>query len=455
MAGVACLAAPREIAAQESRARTYTLEEAVAQALANHPRLAAASAEVSAAVARIDEARAGDLPRVGVSAQLNRSTGNTVPGAFFATLGFPSVAGAAGRGTTFDGGVWQTGVSLWATWDVLSTARQAAATDVALAGQREVEAATSARRLEVGYGAAEAFLLLLEAQETARAAKASVDRAQLLVLMTRPLVEQRLRPGSDTARADAELANAHMLVVRAEQSCELRRAQLAEAVGNTSLRVDAAPGGLAGPIDHVVVGRPATSPNHPDIVESNAAIERAVDAHRLIEMEYLPRIDLVAALWMRGSGLSQSPGAGLVPDVANWAAGATVTWSFLDIPLIRARARAASATRDAAVARRAEAYLAVTGQLWSATAILDGALRIAQQTPAALASARSAEQQASARFKAGLAALVEVADSERLLTQTEIDDAIARLEVRRALLLLARASGDLGPFLAHARAGGA
>jgi outer membrane protein TolC len=252
------------------------------------------------------------------------------------------------------------------------------------------------------------------------------------------------------------LANAQVLVVRADQSCEVRRAQLAEAIGNASLRIDAAPGGLAGSFDRIIVGPAAASPNHPDIVARDAAIERAVGVRRLIDAEYLPRIDLVAALWTRGSGLSQNPAAaGFWPAVPNWAAGATVTWPFLDIPLIRARARAASATRDAAVARRAEASLAITGQLWTASAILEGALRVARQTPAALASARSAEQQASARFKAGLATLVEVADSGRLLTQAEIDDAIARLEVRRALLLLARASGDLGPFLAQVSAGGA
>jgi hypothetical protein len=40
-----------------------------------------------------------------------------------------------------------------------------------------------------------------------------------------------------------------------------------------------------------------------------------------------------------------------------------------------------------------------------------------------------------------------------VLAQAEIDDAVARLEVRRAQLLLARASGDLGPFFAQARSG--
>jgi hypothetical protein len=46
---------------------------------------------------------------------------------------------------------------------------------------------------------------------------------------------------------------------------------------------------------------------------------------------------------------------------------------------------------------------------------------------------------------------VEVADAERLLTQAEVNDAVARLQVLRADLLVARAAGDLEPFLARVR----
>jgi len=43
-----------------------------------------------------------------------------------------------------------------------------------------------------------------------------------------------------------------------------------------------------------------------------------------------------------------------------------------------------------------------------------------------------------------------VADAERLLTQAEIDDALAKLNVWRALLAMAAAQGDLGAFLQQA-----
>ena len=94
----------------------------------------------------------------------------------------------------------------------------------------------------------------------------------------------------------------------------------------------------------------------------------------------------------------------------------------------------------------------MAGELATSTSVLRGALKVAAQTPATLAAARIAEQQAAARFKTGLTPVVEVADAERVLAQAEIDDALAKLEVRRALLLLARASGDLGPFLIRSRA---
>jgi hypothetical protein len=45
---------------------------------------------------------------------------------------------------------------------------------------------------------------------------------------------------------------------------------------------------------------------------------------------------------------------------------------------------------------------------------------------------------------------VEVADAERLLTQAQIDDALAKLGVWRALLGVAAAEGDLQPFLESA-----
>ena len=82
-----------------------------------------------------------------------------------------------------------------------------------------------------------------------------------------------------------------------------------------------------------------------------------------------------------------------------------------------------------------------------AKATLAGTRRVAQNLPIQLEAARATEQQASARYKAGLTSIVEVAEAERILTQAEIDDALARLSVWRALLAIAAAQGDLNPYV--------
>ena len=85
--------------------------------------------------------------------------------------------------------------------------------------------------------------------------------------------------------------------------------------------------------------------------------------------------------------------------------------------------------------------------LEQAQAKLDGARQIAQNTPIEVAAAQQSEQQQRARFQSSLATVVEVAVAESILTQAQGDDAIARLNVWRAIADLAVARGNVAPFL--------
>ncbi len=429
-----------------------TLDDAVTFALAHHPRLRVSSAEESAASAAVDEARTDDLPSAGVSGELNRSTGNTVPGALVPVDGFTPIAGAP-RGRTFDGGSWQTGMSVWARWDVVSLLRQAVAVDVALASRREASAAASAQRLEVAYASADAFLAEVAAEQAVISAQASLDRARVFATSAHALAAQQLRPELDAVRAEAEVAFAQTQLARTEQALEVRRAQLAAALGVAGVRVFVVADGVLTPDVAESTRTPETSTAHPLLLAADAVIAHAAEQRRSVKLAYLPRVDLVAALSARGSGLYGSPAAGLVPDVPNWVAGVVVSWPLTEFSKDAARERVAQAAEVTANARREETLLAVQAQLETAHALLDGARRVARGTPAALESARAAQTQARARYDAGLASILDVADANRSLAQAELDDVLARLDVQRADLLLARARGDLTPFLQTVRAG--
>jgi outer membrane protein TolC len=434
--------------------RAISLADAVEYALAHNPRVREVEAARVVAQDRTDAARARLLPDLSIVAQVNRGTGNVVPGPLFSLRGIPNLSGPP-QGRSFNSGVWGSTMGASASWDVLLLERQMAVVDAALAEEGRAEAGTAALKLEVAFNAADRFVTLLSRTEIVRAARAGVDRDRVFVQIVKALTDQALRPGADLSRAQAELAIAEAQLIRTEQSAEVARIELGQALGEPRLAITPLPGPL-------LSGQPgaaltARTP-HPVLVESDAAVTAAQKRERAVGLEYLPRLELVGALWTRGSGLSNngkaSPANGLAPDTPNWAAGITFVWPLLETVGVRARARAEAANVQAATARRAELGDLIDAQLLSAAVIADGARRVAAETPIALESARAAETQATARYRSGLATVLEVAEAQRLLTDAEIQDAEARLGVWSALLLAARATGDLGPFLTLAGGGG-
>ena len=78
---------------------------------------------------------------------------------------------------------------------------------------------------------------------------------------------------------------------------------------------------------------------------------------------------------------------------------------------------------------------------------MQAARAIAANTPVQLAAARQNAEQATARYQAGLTGIVDVADAQNLVAQSDAQDQIARVDVWRALLAQAVAGGSLEPFL--------
>ncbi len=437
----------------------FDLYDAVAYALAHHPAVQARTAEAAAQKAGVDVARAAYLPQLDASLQVIAGTGNVLRGALFPMADIPSVSGPPlGRGLS--DASFGTLAGVGASWNALGLPEQIAQVDAALAGEQEAQAQVAVERLAVAYGAADQFLDLVSREQIARAANANVDRARTLARIVDTLVAQQLRPGADASRAQAELALAVTQVIRAGQSAAVSQVALARALGAAGHTI-----GVRG--DALLLVRSAagvaTQGTKNPLVLQAAAAERAANArHRAVRWQYAPRLDLVASLWTRGSGLSNgtstgalppTPADGLLPDTPNWAAGLVLTWPALEIVATHARSRAAAARGEAAHARRSDVEQAIQSQLDAARKSLAAAQQVAANTPVALAAARAAESQATARYRAGLATVVEVAEAQRLLAEAEAEDAVARIDVWRAQLLVARAVGDLDPFFAQLRPG--
>jgi hypothetical protein len=114
---------------------------------------------------------------------------------------------------------------------------------------------------------------------------------------------------------------------------------------------------------------------------------------------------------------------------------------------MRERVRIETQNERAEVAIYDRIVRELSSQSEQARAEREGARRVAETTPIQLASARVLEQQSRVRYDAGLATIIEVADSQRLLLQAEVGDAVARLGVWRALVAEAAARGDISELL--------
>ena len=106
---------------------------------------------------------------------------------------------------------------------------------VASAARAESEAAVKRTQFDVAVATADAYLTLVAAQETVRAAQAGVDRAEVIARTITAQVNAQLRPGADQSRAEAELAAARTQLIQAQQAVEVARATLAQFTGTRTV----------------------------------------------------------------------------------------------------------------------------------------------------------------------------------------------------------------------------
>ena len=432
-----------------------TISQAVEGALKNYPSIRVSQEQINAAAAGIQLARTAYLPRVDMLAQANRATRNNVFGLLLPqpTSTIPSMSGPV-TGTNNLGTAWGSAIGTLVTWEPFDFGLRKASVTSASAARAQQEAALKRTQFDVMVAAADAYVTLAAAQETVRAAQAGVDRATVLSRTIGALVNAELRPGADASRAQAELAAARTQLIQAEQAVDVSRANLSQFIGLEPAQIRVSAPKLLQSPPQAAVAPPDTAAN-PLSVEQNAVVEQLRAQLRILERSYFPRFYLQGAAYARGTGAEVNGTNleglnGLAPTTQDYALGFTVTFPVMERASIRAKEAEQSANIRAETARYQQIATDLKARWNVAAATLGGARNVAANTPVQVSAARAATEQATARYRSGLGNIDEIAEAQRLLVQAEIDDALARLGVWRALLGIAAAAGDLQPFLSEA-----
>jgi outer membrane protein len=430
-----------------------TIDQAVQRALAQYPSVRVSAEKVSAAAAAIKLARTSYLPAADLLGQVNRATHNNVFGLLLPLPGLPVLSSISGPvlGTNSVNNVWGTAVGALVSWEPFDFGLRNATVRSANAAQAVAGAQLEVTKLQVAAVSADAFLAILAGQQTVAVAQAAVERAKVLDQSVGVLVKNELRPGADASRARAELALAETQLIQAEQAVEVGKAVLAQMLGVTPQSLQLDPGPLLQPPREPTASE-APPAQHPYARAQDAAIEQVRARERILDKSYYPHFTLEGTSYARGTGVrpdgtTGGAASGLGPNIQNWAIGMNVTFRLFDRFSIHARQEIERYNERAEAARYDQVLQDLNGQREQAKANLTGALRVARNTPIQLAAAVATMEQANARYKAGLATIVEVAEAQRLLSRSEIDDTLAKLGIWRARLALYVAQGDLAPFL--------
>lgn len=436
--------------ADQPASRVFTLEGAVNFALKNYPAVRASLERVSAARGGVALARTSYWPRADMLWQSNRASRNNIFGLLLPQSVIPAISGPV-LPFTSNSSAWGSAAGALLSWEPFDFGYRRAIVEAARAAQDRANGEAALTGLDIAAAAADTFLNLVAAQERVRAAQADVDRRQVLAKSVHVLADNQLRPGADASRADAELAAARTRLFEAEATEQETRAALAAILGIAGGDVKIDPGPLlALPRGGAL---PAAAPSaHPFARVGKARIDESAAKLHALDRSFVPHFNFQSAIFGRGSGANTDGTLagglnGLGLERANWAAGVTLTFPLLEFASIRARKQIEAANERAEEARYNQALQDLTGQTAKARAAWEGARRVAENTPVQLRAARDNEAQAGARFQAGLTTIVDVSDAQRLLVQAEIEDALARLNVWRALGALAAAQGSLEPFM--------
>jgi outer membrane protein TolC len=431
--------------------KVLTLQDALQYALDHYPAIKAAIEQVNVSTAGVTVAKSAYLPRLDSLWQMNRATVNNVTGLLLPQSIIPGITGPPLPSVSSQS-AWGSAAGALFSWEPLDFGLRDAGVhgaDAAITRARADEALT---RLDVQSAVGVAFLAVVQAEQAVTATEADVERRNVLARAAHTLADNQLRPGAEASRADAERAAADTRAILARQTLILARSSLARVLGVTSGSVGVDSTGLLTAAPRAdAPADPASA--HPLAKARQASVDVARTQEEVLEHTNRPRLFVQSALFARGTGAMangtiEGGASGLGFDRANWAAGLQVVFpNVFEFSSLRARRAASAATTRAEGARYEEALLMVTSQQQAASAMVEAARAVAANTPLQLASARQSEAQASARYQAGLASIVEVADTQTLLAQAEYQDAVARVEVWRAMLAEAIAHGDVAPFV--------
>ena len=421
--GIRPFATPQELIGRE-----LTLEEAVNIGIENAPKIVARIGDYVAAQQRVSQALAPLLPQLTGSGSYGRAR---------------SVSSMSGAVTQGDFG----SASITASQLLFDFGRTWAAKDVAKSSAEALKEVLEAQKLDISQLVKTQYYTLLLSKRLVEVNVTALERAEVNLRSAQGFFQVGTQPKSFVTRAEVDVANGRVNVIRAQNAVSLARVALNTAMGiavNAPTEVRDLLAYQQFPMNpEDLVGEAIR--NRPEYRQVRAQADAADAAVRQTFRDFFP--NLFGSGTYGVTGVTGAPAfgsrttSGFVDSGNEWTVGVSLNWSIFDGGAKVARYKEAKANLEAAQARVRDAELQVWQSVEQSYLNLGEAEERIGAAGKAVESAEENYQLARGRFDAGVANIIELTDAQLALTQAQSTEAQALSDYRIAIANLERALG--------------
>lgn len=412
--------------AQGSGSQRLSLDEAVRMALANHPALLRAEADVAAAEAEVKQVRANYFPQLTLSA-----IGKVGLSGATSALGLPGFpASPFYRNTAYSANWYQTIFDFGRTKHLVAS-RQALSESAHLRKKAEEDRIVLAVR--------RAYFNVLEAQQLQRVAEETVEERRLTVEQVRAYYTAGLRSQLDVSLAETNLAEAQGNLIQARSTVATTFAALRAAMGvdgAQAYELETPPTELLSlqPLEDLVQGG---FDNRPDLQALDLKIRALGEEVSFAGAQRLPEVRGFAA-----DGQGRFNGTTVKPIQRHGLGALGLIFPFFTGGRLEAIRDEANAQLQGASALRIELQQQIRLEVTQAYyQLLDLAERI-EVASLQQRTAREALSLAKARYQVGLSSFLDVLTAEVAATKADTNYLRVQFDYQRARAGLEFATGQ-------------
>jgi outer membrane protein TolC len=410
-----------------------TLEDAMKRAQGDTAEARALASTIDEADARVQRAQSGFWPRVDVSETVQR--GNQPVFVFSSLLSQRrfTAANFAIPALNYPDPVTNTRTSVAIEQPVFDAGLTRLGVEAAELNRDLATAARDAARQDLGFGAAQAFVRVLQLEALVRATDAAVAAAESDRQRARARRDAGLVTDADVLAVDVHLADMRQQQIGAAADLAVTRMQLAEAAGLPlgAAVVPMRPAARPWPVDADALVREALT-THPQVRQAHVHLQVAENGRRTARAALLPTVGVQGGWEFNGETLGAQQ--------SSWVIGAEVRMNVFRGFADKARMAEAGHAHVRASAERERVERRIEVSVRGALAQLAAARAREDAGRAALSQARESQRIIRDRYESGLATVTDVLraaeatlDAESRATTAEMDVILQTVAVDRAL----------------------